>query len=170
MRITKRVRSFAAAHSLPNHRGGCSNLHGHNYGVELIIEGPLHPTDYSPKIPSEGMVLDFQIVSELYNEHIHDIVDHAFLVTDIPSASPEWFQILFNYCDQDIDKLEKLLGKVAILPISGTTAEQLAQWIFRKLSGVIVEWQKIHLRGIPPAARLVEVRVYETETAYASAT
>src|ERR1700740_3215254 len=31
--------TFAAAHALRNYRGKCENLHGHNYRVQVGIEG-----------------------------------------------------------------------------------------------------------------------------------
>jgi 6-pyruvoyltetrahydropterin/6-carboxytetrahydropterin synthase len=43
--------SFAAAHSIRGHTGGCENLHGHNYRVRVVVE--------AERLDALGMVLDF---------------------------------------------------------------------------------------------------------------
>ncbi|NPA79459.1 MAG: 6-carboxytetrahydropterin synthase [Thermotogae bacterium] len=42
----KVVREFSAAHFLENYRGGPEPLHGHNYRVEVILEGELSEGGY----------------------------------------------------------------------------------------------------------------------------
>ena len=70
MRIVK-VFKFEAAHSLSNHPGKCKNLHGHSYKLEVEVTGPIN--EYS------GMVVDFDILSDLVKRVIIDNVDHQFL-------------------------------------------------------------------------------------------
>ena len=43
--------SFAAAHAIRGHTGGCENLHGHNYRVRLVVE--------AAELDALGMVVDF---------------------------------------------------------------------------------------------------------------
>ena len=31
--------TFAAGHALRNYRGKCENVHGHNYRIEVTVEG-----------------------------------------------------------------------------------------------------------------------------------
>lgn len=66
--------SFHAAHQIDHHPGECKNLHGHTYTVVLEARGPIKTSG-----PEEGMVIDFGILKQLYNEHIHDRCDHQFL-------------------------------------------------------------------------------------------
>jgi 6-pyruvoyltetrahydropterin/6-carboxytetrahydropterin synthase len=43
--------AFSAAHRLPYYDGPCSRVHGHNYKLQVVIEGKPNPKD--------GMILDF---------------------------------------------------------------------------------------------------------------
>lgn len=43
--------SFAAAHFIRGHTGGCENLHGHNYRVRVLVE--------ARDLDELGMVVDF---------------------------------------------------------------------------------------------------------------
>ncbi len=43
--------TFAAAHALRNYYGKCENLHGHNYRVQVGMEGP--------ELDQTGMLYDF---------------------------------------------------------------------------------------------------------------
>ena len=43
--------TFAAAHSIRGHTGGCENLHGHNYRVRVLVE--------AEELDALGMVIDF---------------------------------------------------------------------------------------------------------------
>ena len=64
-------------HRVPNHSSKCRHMHGHRYRWEAELEG-----DVVTKrgVSEEGMLIDFSEVSEILNTHIHDVVDHAFLV------------------------------------------------------------------------------------------
>ncbi len=56
-------------HRLPFHEGGCRNLHGHSYRMQVVIEGVLD---------SHGMVLDYFDLKEIVQPLV-DRLDHAFL-------------------------------------------------------------------------------------------
>ena len=43
--------TFAAGHALRNYHGKCENVHGHNYRVQVAIEGP--------KLDENGLLHDF---------------------------------------------------------------------------------------------------------------
>ena len=43
--------TFAAAHALRNYKGKCENVHGHNYRVQVAVEGP--------ELDENGLLLDF---------------------------------------------------------------------------------------------------------------
>lgn len=62
--------SFSAAHRIKGHRGGCANLHGHNWDVEVLIRGD--------KLDKTGFVVDFKVVKKAMRE-IMDGLDHADL-------------------------------------------------------------------------------------------
>ena len=66
--------SFASAHALRNYKGKCENVHGHNWKVQVIIEGE--------KLDGAGLLIDFIDVKNLMGEVI-DRLDHQHL-NDIP--------------------------------------------------------------------------------------
>ena len=62
--------TFAAAHALRNYHGKCENVHGHNYRVQVGMEGS--------ELDETGMLFDF---AEL-KQHLRSTsgyLDHQFL-------------------------------------------------------------------------------------------
>jgi 6-pyruvoyltetrahydropterin/6-carboxytetrahydropterin synthase len=57
-------------HRLPGHTGGCQNLHGHSYQLDVEIRGELG---------NDGMLIDFFEVNALIGPLLEEL-DHAFLV------------------------------------------------------------------------------------------
>lgn len=82
---------FNAAHRLHNPArsdewnretfGPCNhpNFHGHNYEVEVMVEGEIDP--------DTGYVLDVQRIKQLVEEHALQHLDHRNLNLDVP-----WFR------------------------------------------------------------------------------
>jgi 6-pyruvoyltetrahydropterin/6-carboxytetrahydropterin synthase len=66
--------TFEAAHVLPHHPGKCARLHGHSYGLDVALEGPLHGTG-----PAAGMVEDFEVVSRVVKAAVISQLDHRSL-------------------------------------------------------------------------------------------
>ena len=83
MEIRKRFR-FEAAHHLPHHGGKCSRPHGHSYVLEVAVRGPL-----SQSGSDCGMVLDFEVLSEVVNGRIVDRLDHRDLNEIIGNPTAE---------------------------------------------------------------------------------
>lgn len=77
--------TFAAAHYLPHHQGKCHELHGHNYRVEVEVQGDLHFSG-----PESGMVLDFDnlddAVEPLIGQLDHKLLNAAILDIESPTA------------------------------------------------------------------------------------
>ena len=81
-----RRESFNAAHQLydpdlsdeENQRlfGKCTNLHGHNYVLEVVVAGEIDP--------ASGYVLDLRSLSDIINRQVIQDVDHRNLNTDVP--------------------------------------------------------------------------------------
>jgi len=66
----KIVSQFAAAHQLRGFEGGCENLHGHNWKIEVCVAGKaLNPA---------GVLIDFGELKQHLSEII-DMLDHKFL-------------------------------------------------------------------------------------------
>ncbi len=66
--------SFSAAHSLRDYDGPCSNVHGHNWVVEIVVGGG--------KLTPNGMLVDFGDIKKAASEVI-SLLDHANL-NDVP--------------------------------------------------------------------------------------
>jgi len=85
VQITHRE-EFSAAHQLASPDlseqenrdlyGPCYTMHGHNYGLEVTVEGPVDP--------ATGMVMNLTVLMTLMRERIFDAVDHTCLNTDVP--------------------------------------------------------------------------------------
>jgi 6-pyruvoyltetrahydropterin/6-carboxytetrahydropterin synthase len=66
----KIVTQFAAAHQLREYQGGCENLHGHNWKVEVFVKGE--------KLGKDGLLIDFQVIKNATREVLEEL-DHTFL-------------------------------------------------------------------------------------------
>ncbi len=88
IRLTKRL-EFCAAHRYMNPRWGeeenrrrfgkAVNLHGHNYVLEVTVEGV--PS------PETGMVVDLKALKDLITEAVLDRLDHKNLNVDVPALA-----------------------------------------------------------------------------------
>jgi 6-pyruvoyltetrahydropterin/6-carboxytetrahydropterin synthase len=79
--VHKRLKPFSTAHYLPTHDGPCQNVHGHNFHLEVEVEGTPTPVgDY----PDSGMVVEFSEIKKAYETHIFPRLDHRFVNDAIP--------------------------------------------------------------------------------------
>ena len=62
--------TFAAGHALRNYKGKCENVHGHNFRVQVTIQGE--------RLDETGMLVDFIDVKTLMRAVIERL-DHQFL-------------------------------------------------------------------------------------------
>jgi 6-pyruvoyltetrahydropterin/6-carboxytetrahydropterin synthase len=46
--------AFSSAHRLPYYDGACSRMHGHNYRLQVVVEGKVDPRT--------GMIEDFEVI------------------------------------------------------------------------------------------------------------
>jgi len=66
--------SFSAGHALRGYQGKCANPHGHNYRVQVAVEGP--------GLNSIGLLLDFGDLKKALRA-VCEKFDHAYL-NDLP--------------------------------------------------------------------------------------
>src|SRR6478672_12075038 len=62
--------TFAAGHSLRNYRGKCENIHGHNYRVEVSVEGD--------SLNETGLLVDFTELKRMLRQ-TSEYLDHQFI-------------------------------------------------------------------------------------------
>jgi 6-pyruvoyltetrahydropterin/6-carboxytetrahydropterin synthase len=61
---------FSAAHNLRNYKGKCEDLHGHNYKVEVVINGK--------ELDEDGLLVDFKDVKASLKK-VLSLLDHKYL-------------------------------------------------------------------------------------------
>lgn len=66
----KIIDEFSSAHRLRGYKGKCENLHGHNWKVEVVIEGE--------NLDETGLLIDFGILRKKLKEVLNKI-DHKNL-------------------------------------------------------------------------------------------
>ena len=66
--------TFAAGHALRNYHGKCENVHGHNYRVQVTLEGT--------ELDAAGLLVDFVQIKKVMREVIERL-DHRYL-NDVP--------------------------------------------------------------------------------------
>ena len=101
IRVTRRF-EFAAAHYLPDHKGLCKNMHGHNYVLEVTVEG---------EIGVGGMVVDFtdlklqvrDVLANLDHKVVNDVME-SYAMSGAPTAENMigwiWDEIVKVFGDQ----------------------------------------------------------------------
>ncbi len=62
--------TFAAGHALRNYHGKCENVHGHNYRVQVAIEGP--------ELDENGLLYDFADLKKRLRA-TSEYLDHQFI-------------------------------------------------------------------------------------------
>ena len=65
---------FSAAHYLKDYPGKCAQIHGHNYKVQITVEGET--------LDQLGMLIEFEVIKQAVAKWI-DLFDHGFL-NEIP--------------------------------------------------------------------------------------
>ena len=113
---------FSSIHIIPEYKK-CGRLHGHTYAVHIRLTGD----------PDEnGIIIDFSFLKELIKEIINEL-DHRIL---IPKNSKV---VKFNK-NSNIIEMTSLDKKYIfpsedciLLPISSTSAENLANYILEKV-------------------------------------
>ena len=62
--------TFAAGHALRHYKGKCENVHGHNYRVQVTVEGE--------RLNSIGLLVDFVELKRVVRE-VMGRLDHQFI-------------------------------------------------------------------------------------------
>jgi len=123
--VSKDYLTFSAAHflTIPDHK--CESLHGHNYVVTVIAEGDVDRRT--------GFVVDFATVKKVLRPVIERI-DHRVLVpTDNPVVSFRTEGELTAIDYRDRRRFVFPTAHVALVPVSDTTAELLAEYLAREV-------------------------------------
>lgn len=139
-RVSRKVKvvggnlKFSAAHFI-TFGGKCERLHGHNYGVQVEIEGDLG---------EDNLVFDFTVLKRLTRE-ICQTLNHRFLLPmhnphlALIAAEDSW-EIRFHerrYVFPRTDVIE--------LPIDNSSAERIAEYICNQLCTMLTMYDTSRL-------------------------
>ena len=116
--IIRRYIETDTGHRVPNHKSKCRHMHGHRYRFEAEIEGDVVNIS---GVSEEGMLMDFSDISELLTIHIHDVIDHAFVVYEGDELGRAACEVMGDS------------HRTVIVPFI-PTAENLAKWAFDTLA------------------------------------
>jgi len=85
--------TFAAGHALRDYKGKCENVHGHNFKVQVTLEGE--------RLDKTGMLVDFIDVKDKMRAVIAKL-DHQFLneVPPFDIQNPSAENIAVYFCDE----------------------------------------------------------------------
>lgn len=121
--IEKDYLKFSAAHFLIFPDGEAERLHGHNYKVYV---------DLHTELDEHGLVLNFQEIKPLVRELCDELDEHLLIPGEHPvltaELKDEHYEIRYRERYYLIPK-----GEVIVLPISNSSAENLAAWFGRTL-------------------------------------
>ena len=96
--------SLAAGHALRNYKGKCENVHGHNYRVQVTVEGE--------QLQSNGLLVDFLDLKRALRA-VADRLDHQW-INDLPPFT-ELNPSAENIAKYFYDEVSGLLGAAAQL-------------------------------------------------------
>jgi len=137
MLVTKQF-EWCMGHRVLNHKSKCKNLHGHHYRAEITISGDLISQDGNS---SEGMVIDFGDIKEVFNKNVYELLDHSFMVWEKDFSLKRFFQQ--NHDQKYIE--------VSFTP----TAENIAMWVYNQLEPKFID-------AFDTRLRLESVKIWET--------
>jgi 6-pyruvoyltetrahydropterin/6-carboxytetrahydropterin synthase len=123
VRLEKEQHVFSAAHFITFDGNVCERLHGHNYRVQVEVEGPLDENQY---------VVDFIALRDSLNSIVDQLDHRTLLPTHHPliHVTPTHREVEVTFEDRRwVFPREDCL----LLPVSNTTAELLARYIGQRL-------------------------------------
>lgn len=135
MRISRHF-TFEASHVLPEHTGKCAHLHGHSYGLDVVIAGQIDP--------ATGFVMDYTNLNALVKYHVIDHLDHTHLgqgsalSKDGQFADP-YFGITFY---PSAENLARAIFKVLQPLINDVKGVQLVEVIIEETANTTAAWSR----------------------------
>ncbi|HXX16836.1 MAG TPA: 6-carboxytetrahydropterin synthase QueD [Candidatus Eremiobacteraceae bacterium] len=93
--------TFSSGHALRGYKGKCENPHGHNYRVQVTLEGP--------QLDHIGLLVDFTHLKEVMRSIIKRL-DHQFIndLEPFTSVNPSAENMAKYFYDQVSGKLQNL--------------------------------------------------------------
>jgi len=112
--------TFSAAHVMIGHER-CGRLHGHDYAISVRLDGEPGP---------DGVIMDFGTLKSLVRDIAKEL-DHKFLVAKRhKNVAIKGGTVTMRSGDS---VYQAPLSDCAVLDIEQTSAEELTQWVGKKL-------------------------------------
>ncbi len=138
IRVTREF-SFEMAHVLKDYDGPCKNVHGHSYRLFITLSG-IPVNDKSD--PKNGMVIDFNIISEIVHSKIIQRFDHSVVISG-------------DFDEERKRLMSSVFGNTVIVDYQ-PTCENLVE-----------HFASILKNELPSGVKLHSIRLYETAKSYA---
>ncbi len=128
--LDKEYFKFSCAHFLIFPDGSKERLHGHNYHVQVEIEGDLS---------DQGLVIDFLDAKPVIRELCDSLDEHWLVAGEHPELKVE--QLEDGHSSVVYREARYLVptAEILVLPINNTSVENLAAWFGRELKGRLSE-------------------------------
>ncbi|HEV8599777.1 MAG TPA: 6-pyruvoyl tetrahydropterin synthase family protein [Gemmatimonadales bacterium] len=138
--VAKEYLSFSSAHFITLAGHQCESLHGHNYRIGVTVEGGIDPEC--------AFVVDFGVLKRIVRPYVQAIDHRVLLPTGNPKLklSEVGEQLAVEYLGKE--KFVFPRSNCALLPISNTTAEKLAEYFAQRVRDDLRKEGLDHLEGI----------------------
>lgn len=123
VRLNKDYLVFSSAHFITFAGNICERLHGHNYGLEIEVEGPLDENAY---------VVDFIALRDAAKKIVDELDHHVLLPTQhaLIKVSADEREVTATFEER---RWVFPLEDCVLLDIPNTTAEKLAEYVGLRL-------------------------------------
>ena len=123
--VAKEYLSVSSAHFITLAGHQCESLHGHNYRIAVTVEGGIDPEC--------AFVVDFSVLKRIVRPYVQEIDHRVLLPTENPKLvlKQDGERLLVEYLGRE--KFVFPVSNCALLPVSNTTAERLAEYFAHRV-------------------------------------
>lgn len=158
MKVEVKGLKFSSAHFVVGHPK-CERLHGHDYYVDVLVEGQLD---------EKGMLVDFGMVKQVIKP-ILDMLDHKIIIPkgntklELHNLDDNGVDSIFIVLELDMVTYPKKLfltkDEVCLLPIKNSTAELIGEWMYGVMKEEFLKLgdYTLHLRLYEGVGSMVEI-------------
>jgi len=107
---------ISCSHILPWHKGKCSRLHGHNYRIIVFASSP----DGKQPLDSNGIVMDFGDITDLFKKEIDEKYDHRHLNDFFENPTAE--MLAWNWL-RDLNAIDERICAIRVYETAKCSAE-----------------------------------------------
>jgi 6-pyruvoyltetrahydropterin/6-carboxytetrahydropterin synthase len=138
--VSKEYLGFSSAHFITLTGHQCESLHGHNYRVGLTVEGGVDPEC--------AFVVDFAVLKRIVRPYVQNLDHRVILPTVNPKLvlTTEGDRMVVDYLGAR--QFVFPVSNCALLPISNTTAEMIAEYLAHRLRDDLRKEGLAHLDAI----------------------